>query len=394
MNLLKSKLRRATAVAAGSLIGLAGVAFFASPASAHYSAVKGKAYCDTATGEYIVNWTVKTDNGRTPKSENYRFINVQQTPADRPVDGIAHTPDDNDPVFPYESNKPLRGVQKVPGTATSASLTVQVKWSDDWIQYEPSTGTVELDGKCSTPATPKPEAALVSNCDGVAVTLTNGKDAKADAVFTIKGSDGYTKDVTVKPQGEPVKVDIPGKSAGEIVVTEKSTKEPVLKGAWQKPEDCTAPEQPADDFTGGYEVTCDSLIFHIDNSKGKTTINAKFTPNKGEAQTVVVKAGETKSVTFKGAKGLEVTPTVQGEAYEAIKWDEEEKPADCASASPSPSASESPAPAPGQGGGDEGESLPLTGAAAGGIAAGAAALLAVGAVLFIMARRRKVKFTA
>jgi LPXTG-motif cell wall-anchored protein len=38
--------------------------------------------------------------------------------------------------------------------------------------------------------------------------------------------------------------------------------------------------------------------------------------------------------------------------------------------------------------------LPKTGAAAGGIAAGAAALLAIGGFLFIMARRRKVKFTA
>ena len=43
----------------------------------------------------------------------------------------------------------------------------------------------------------------------------------------------------------------------------------------------------------------------------------------------------------------------------------------------------------------DGESgLPVTGAAAGGIAGGAAVLLAAGAVLFVMARRRKVKFTA
>jgi hypothetical protein len=60
--------------------------------------------------------------------------------------------------------------------------------------------------------------------------------------------------------------------------------------------------------------------------------------------------------------------------------------------SPTPSAT-TPAPAPG-GGGASGGGLPVTGAAAGSIAGGAALLLAIGGVLFVMARRRKVKFTA
>ena len=48
----------------------------------------------------------------------------------------------------------------------------------------------------------------------------------------------------------------------------------------------------------------------------------------------------------------------------------------------------------GGGGGEEPPGLPVTGAAAGGIAAGAIALLALGAVLFVMARRRRIHFTA
>ena len=44
--------------------------------------------------------------------------------------------------------------------------------------------------------------------------------------------------------------------------------------------------------------------------------------------------------------------------------------------------------------GSGGGTLPVTGAAAGGIAGGAGLLLALGGVLFFMARRRKVKFTA
>jgi LPXTG-motif cell wall-anchored protein len=49
-------------------------------------------------------------------------------------------------------------------------------------------------------------------------------------------------------------------------------------------------------------------------------------------------------------------------------------------------------PVPGEGGGNP--TLPKTGVPVGGIAGGAVALLAVGAGLFVLARRRRVKFTA
>ena len=216
------------------------------------------------------------------------------------------------------------------------------------------------------------------------VTLSNGKDAKVDAEFVVRGSKGFKKSVTVKPGEDAVKVEVPAEKAGRIVVTEKNSDKPILRGKWEKPEDCAKPEDDVDRY---YEATCESLIFTINNEEGTKTITAKFEPNKGEVKTLVVKAGEKKSVTFKGVKGLTVTPSEDGVTYDAINWDKE-KPKDCDDASPTPTT-----PAPGQGGGDGG-GLPVTGAAAGGIAGGAAALLAVGAVLFILARRRKVKFTA
>ncbi len=379
MNLLKSKLRRATAVAAGTLIGLAGVAFFASPASAHSSFVKGSAACDTATGEWVVTWEVNTDNGNEAGAESYRFLKVDSYPT--PVEGIAHTPDDADPAFPHRSNETLTGTQRVAGDARGAKLEVQVKWSDEWIEFEHKKGFVKFHGTCSKDESPKPDASLASSCEGVTVTLANGKDATADAEFTIKGSKGFEKNVTVKAGDEPTEVKVPSENAARVIVTEKRSDKPVLVGKWEEPADCT----PASEFEAGYEVTCDSIIFSIDNTKGTEDVTAKFTPNKGEAQTLVVKAGEDKKATFKGVKGLVINSTVNGEAYEPIKWDTEEKPADC-TASPSPTPTES---SPGEGGG-----LPVTGAAAGGIAGGAAALLAAGAVLFFMARRRKVKFTA
>nr|WP_221375970.1 cell wall anchor protein [Actinoplanes polyasparticus] len=376
MNLLKSKLRRATAVAAGTLIGLAGVAFFASPASAHHSTVKGTATCDTATGEWVVDWSVDATSEGHAKA--FRFVRVESTPEGHPVDGIAHTPDDADPAFPYKDEETLKGSQRVPGDAESASLTVQAKWDNEYTEWEPQTGTVEFDGVCSKDA-PKPDAKLVSNCDGVTVTLSNGAEAKADAKFTIEGSEGFKKDVTVAAGGEPATVEVPAKNAKKIVVTEANSDKPVAEGEWKQPEDCKE-----DNASRYFEATCDELIFTIDNTKGDETITATFTPNKGEPKSLTVKAGDKGSVAFKGEKGLKVVPSENGESGEAIDWDAQ-KPEDC-DATPTPTPTES---SPGEGGG-----LPVTGPVAGSIAGGAAILLVAGAVLFILARRRKVKFTA
>lgn len=63
-------------------------------------------------------------------------------------------------------------------------------------------------------------------------------------------------------------------------------------------------------------------------------------------------------------------------------------------AQPSISASGTPIPALGENNTGSGGGLPVTGAAAGTIAGVAALLLAAGAVLFVVSRRRKVRFTA
>ncbi len=121
MNLLKSKLRRTTAVVAGALLGLGGVAFFASPASAHHSAVEGTATCDTATGEWLVDWTVNTYGGdyQGKRATAFRFVVADATPS--AVEGIAKTADDADPAYPYPTDVPLKGTQRVAGDAESAT---------------------------------------------------------------------------------------------------------------------------------------------------------------------------------------------------------------------------------------------------------------------------------
>jgi hypothetical protein len=124
--------------------------------------------------------------------------------------------------------------------------------------------------------------------------------------------------------------------------------------------------------------------------------------------------GDTKAVEFgvgygndTGNKAVVSSITFHGKTYDLTCEPKPEptktsgSPSPSASASSSatakPSASASSSSAAGTGLGDNGTSgggLPVTGAAAGGIAGGAAVLLVAGGVLFVMARRRKVKFTA
>jgi hypothetical protein len=122
---------------------------------------------------------------------------------------------------------------------------------------------------------------------------------------------------------------------------------------------------------GTYESTCDELILSLENTTD-SSITIVFTPNEGDKQTLTVEPGKTGSVKFPAKAGLTVTPSGEGLEGDPIKY---EQPEGCES---------------GGGGGE----LPLTGAAAGGIAVGAVLLLAAGVVLYIMARRRRVTFTA
>ena len=382
MKLLKSKLRRTTAVVAGAIIGLGGVAFFASPASAHHSNVSGKAVCDTTTGEWTVNWSVDTvDYPESVKKFGLNLVEATPNALEPATDHAQQIEQSAKGDYPYTASATITGVQKVPGNARKATLTVQATWDNTYTETTPQKGTVVFDGKCGPVRTPKPSAQLASDCDGVTVTLANGEGATADARFTIKGSEGYKKNFVVQKGGDALPVTIPAKNAASIVVTARGSDQPILEGKWEQPKDCQSPEEVLPE--GTYQATCDDLIFTIDNTKGTGTHTVVFTPNKGDAKTLTVKPGDKPApVKFTGQKGLIVAVSEQGKELAKVDYDKE-KPKDCTTAPPA---------APGGEGG--GDSLPVTGAAAGGIAGGAALLLAIGGVLFFMARRRKVKFTA
>jgi len=376
----KSPFRRVAAIAAGALIGLAGVVTFAAPASAHHSEIQVKAACDTATGEWVATWTV---NSYAPGDvKNYKFDEVSaktyvgDVASDATIDGIAVT---EAKEYPHSVSEPVIAKQRLDAKTTKATLSVRAMWDNEFKDDQLRSKSIEFTGSCDkeqppVPTTPKPTASVAADCDGdVLVKLENGKDATAPAKFTITGADGFTKTVTVKV-GENESVKVPAKNATAIKVVADGLDKPLFEGTPAAAENCVEPGEPA----GSYKSTCTELIFDIANPADGETITITFTPNKGKAQTLTVEPGKSGTVTFPAQEGLTVTPTAEGlDDTSPIAW---EKPADCT---------------PGQGGGDKDEpTLPLTGAATGGIIAGAAVLLAAGVALFVVARRRRVRFTA
>lgn len=370
----KLSLRRPLAVLGATFVGLAAAVAVAAPASAHHSEIKVVGDCDTNTGNWVVTWTV---NSYAPNEvKNYKFIEVNGEKAvgdavtPMTVDGIAVTDGDS---YPHAVGTPLVAKQELPGDTTRAKLTVKSKWENGFVENEAKSATIDFAEPCKKketppPATAKPTASVVADCDGnVEVKLTNAQDATAPARFVVKAENGYvTKRVTVAPGGNAT-VNIEAKYATKVTVTEKNQQEPLYDKAPTKPENCVEPGEPA----GSYKSTCDALVFEVSNPKDGKEVTVTFTPNKGEKQTLTVAPGETKTVQFKGVEGLTVQPSAEGmDDTEAIAW---KKPADCKTDEPT---------------------LPVTGAAAGSIAAGAGVLLVAGAVLFVVARRRRVKFTA
>lgn len=150
----------------------------------------------------------------------------------------------------------------------------------------------------------------------------------------------------------------------------------------QKPEEpetpTTPPSTPATpgEPTPIVEMDCTTITIGLDNPKDGVKITLILKTSKGEKRELTVKPGEKKTEKFSATEGF--TVEVGAKAIDETTEIAYEKPDDCS--------------ATGAGGGEE--ALPLTGANAGTLAGVAGGVLLIGAALFFMARRRKVKFTA
>jgi hypothetical protein len=316
VNLLKSPLRRTTAILAGAVLGMAGAVALAAPASATHPTVTGSATCVSETG-WTVTWKVTNEWPNKGEIKDVKVLLPEGgtlTAGGGIVIGAA--------VKHKRDKQELVSEQVVPANEPKAKLRVAVLFDNG--HREGGENLVNRPTEpCKPPASPSPSPSPSAS-------------ASASPSPSVSPSTSPSTSPSVSPSASP--------SPGEP--------EPII------------------------EMTCDSLSFGLDNTNGQETVEVTIKSSKGETRELVVKPGEKKVEKFSASAGfaLTVTDKASGESVELPYT----QPADCDSAG---------------GGGGDGE-LPLTGAAAGGIAGGAALLLAVGAGLFIMARRRRVKFTA
>ncbi|WP_262281447.1 cell wall anchor protein [Micromonospora sp. MA102] len=146
--------------------------------------------------------------------------------------------------------------------------------------------------------------------------------------------------------------------------------EPTPSPSASNPPSPSAPAAPAEPIFK-LDQDCDTMTFIVENPVKGIPFTATLTTEKGVTKKLVSQPGRTASADFDAYQGLKVT--VKYDVVDDSETIPYTQPKDCS----------------GQGGG-----LPVTGPAAGAIAGGAAVLLAAGAVLFVIARRRRIRFTA
>ncbi|WP_319458821.1 cell wall anchor protein [Micromonospora sp. RTP1Z1] len=311
--------RRVAAVAAGALIGLAGVATFAAPAMAHHPQPSGT-YCAAQDGKVTVNWSV---------GSNVPDITGTITKVESTVPGDITGNLAVGATLETESGTPLTGTQThtFEGAIPELKLNVEARWvrgdqiitTSQSVVAQPSRDCGPAESPSPSPSSPSPSA---------------------------------TPEPTKSPEATP----------------SPSASSPASPSA--TPSVPAEPAEPAEPIFQ-LDQTCDKMTFSVENPAKGIPFTATMTTEKGVTKKLVSVPGKTVSVSFDAYKGLKVT--VKYDVVEDSETIPYTQPKDCS----------------GQGGG-----LPVTGPAAGAIVGGAAVLLAAGAVLFVMARRRRVRFTA
>ena len=230
MNRIRPSVRRALSVAAAAVAGVAATLAFATPAFAHQMTVTGTKTCQD-NGTWKVVWTVVN-------SESNKTVVLTTVTVD--PDGSAIT---NDPISSgtfVAASGSVSGEQTFPGTATSATLTINLAtWSGTptvtrtHLEKPSQTKTITLpEGQCTR--VPEPKVEFTSNCDGT-VTVKLFNDGKGDATYEVNGVEHVLLPGTTK--------DVPVNSKDEITVTHGDL---VWKYAWKDPGSCATPPPPPD----------------------------------------------------------------------------------------------------------------------------------------------------
>jgi hypothetical protein len=227
VNLLKSPARRATAILAGAVLGLAGAVALAAPAAAHKPAVTGTTTC-VKDGQYIVNWEVTNGWGL---DANIKEVTVL---AGGEVTGDLAKPDQ----LITKSGGKVTGQQVVKADVPKAKIRVALKWTDG--VREGIEGKVNKPEDCKEPETPvvgEPKPVVDMDCD----TLTFGLDNPAngeEVKLTLTTSKGETRTLVVKPDEK--KVEKFSAAPGFVLTVKDEASGESVKVPYTQPADCAS----------------------------------------------------------------------------------------------------------------------------------------------------------
>jgi LPXTG-motif cell wall-anchored protein len=248
VNLLKSPIRRTTAVLAGAFIGLAGAVAIAAPASAHTPEVVGSSTCSGTNGEWKVDWLVGNDFKYKAYLNSYQLTSTPAG-ADLTLTGDIVKPGQEIPV--YSKGHPDQEIggttAAVPASVDSVTLTVELLWKKDGHKSS-SQATVNRPENCkptTPPTTPppttppaqpgEPTPILEQDCTTMTVGLKNPADGE-DITLNFKTNKGEERSDVIKPDesksekfsatpGFTVTLSIKGLEGSETV-------------AYQQPDNC------------------------------------------------------------------------------------------------------------------------------------------------------------
>lgn len=403
-------LRRTLAYAGSALVGLASAVIMASPAQAHHTTITAKARCTPS--EWVITWTV--ENWDTRMSAKIDVVDDKSSP-DTPITNIV-----DGATLPGRTKSgtggKLLGEQRAPLDTTSADLTIAGRWTNG--NTATNSGHIQLDrSECGNY---KADLLGQAVCDAetgnwivswsavnkhytdtATVKIVNNPNDLKHSALRIDGvwapladksvvvgiadgdsiAGGATREATQKVPGNAtaarlkVLLNWAGRETGDT-----QSREVTFEGSCV----ANAPRPSvtfSSDCTGVVTVT---LINAADATKPATFVVAGAGGwTSGE---IVVQAGEDPvRVTVPKAAATKITVQEGGDALP----DGEYTPREGNCPSPSPSA---PAPAPSPSGSPE-PGLPVTGANGTVLVTTGLLLVAIGLLVFMLARRRRLNLT-
>ncbi|GAB1693988.1 LPXTG cell wall anchor domain-containing protein [Krasilnikovia sp. M28-CT-15] len=364
---VKTSLHRTATVLAGALIGLAGLAVTATPASAHASSVKGDSVCNAATGKRDITWTLTNDWGG-----DATVGDLTLTPGDT-AQTADHVELKNGVVIPRRSHHvdgQVTFTQNAAGDTTDASISFTARWNDNYTDRNNSY-KLHFGGPCAPPPPTcvSPDKATfhhefgvadgestatvtldegIKLCEGEPVTLVSYVAPRPefsvpqfvfDHASAVISTDKSRADLKVKVPDCNTQVDLFFGSEKDIIA------EITADGPRYGDKKLGSPNGPGHRsvgkpgwFNGGSKACQQPAVATVPQCDGSLTVNLSnngeisrypidFVVKAGEnTKTVTVGAGKAESITIPAGAG-EVTVSADGFDTKTYKW---ENPGDCA----------------------------------------------------------------